>query len=282
MELYTRQTSAFPLSIGTSLALESVFPGRQPAYDTARKIPQVVSLSQYDECWINLETLLRNIEGSVKRPRFMECTPQHVAEILNTEIEIIESLFQVEGAGVCQPVFYVSSFKSLRARRAGKVLFRESATTIQKEYDLKVDKVLKLLNKQTDKIRMLDSDLRSPQKTSALILSHYPYDLTSYEYFRKLDLLESHTGILKERPRWNSKYAPVGKESLEHLPFLEHLLLIFGDRHLIEPQSFKTRTRVLEISVKDKWTPYTRLDKIKTAYREHITHPADLDFISTF
>lgn len=283
MHLYDRTTSAFPVSIGTSLAMESIFlNGPQPSFDPDRKIPNRVDLHRYQEIWFNVETLIRNIAGSVERSRFTECVPKHVLEILNSEIEILESLFQVEGQGTCRPIFYVSSFKSLRAQKKHFVFFRDSETSIQKSYDFKVDQIIKLLNRQTEKVRMLDDEIKPDRRSSALIVTHYPYDLLSHARFERLELLESHTGILKKRPDWNTKYAPMGQESLSHLPFHENLLFIFGDKTLLRPQSFKVRQKVLDMSIQDKWTPYTTLTKIHESFRMHTSHPADLQYLLRF
>jgi len=45
--LASRTVSAFPISIGTSLAFESVFFPRQPSYDPERQIPNRVEVTQY-------------------------------------------------------------------------------------------------------------------------------------------------------------------------------------------------------------------------------------------
>jgi len=282
LELYTRTIGALPLSIGTSMALESIFLRPAPSYDPLRKVPNTVKISNYTEIWINIQTLIRNIAQSVDRIRYMECNSLHVLEILNTEIDIITSLFQNEGSGVCLPIFYYCTYHTLKARHKNRVKFRESTTVIQRSYDLKEEQVLTRLNKSTDSIRVLDSELKPHHRSSALIMTHIPYDLTSYDQFRQLDLLESHTGVLKTRTTWNTKYAAFGQDSLSHLPFLEELLLIFGDKNHLEPQHRKTRQMVYDISLKAKWTPFFRADRVHESYRTFITHPADIQFLMEF
>jgi hypothetical protein len=51
--LSTRTISAFPLSISTSLALESIFTPKLPPYDPNRIIPEHINLIDYQEIWIN-------------------------------------------------------------------------------------------------------------------------------------------------------------------------------------------------------------------------------------
>jgi len=280
VELYSRKMSSIPVSIGTSMALESIFIGTHPPYDPERKIPQKIILSNYQECWFNVETLIRNISSSVERSQYLDCKPQHILEILLGEIEIINSIFQIEGNGICKPVFYFCTYQSLLGRNV--VELRKSTTVIQKSYDLKADTVIKQLNRQSDTIFKFDSDLRGSHRPSILILTHYPYDLTSHGHFRKMDLLESHTGLLKSKHQWNTKYAEFGQLSLRHLPFHREILLIFGDHHQVAPQSRKIRQMVYDISIQYKWSPFTTLERIRESYRSSITHPLDLQYILSF
>ena len=64
--LYTRTISAFPISVGTSLALESLFAPRLETIDPERKFERV-DVTKYSEVWINLSTLFRNIVGAVEK-----------------------------------------------------------------------------------------------------------------------------------------------------------------------------------------------------------------------
>lgn len=281
MQLYDRPKSRLPVSIGTSLALESIFMGSNPPYDPERVIPQKIQLSDYKTMWFNVETLIRNIATSVERSVYFECAIGHVLDILKEEIDIIRSVFAVEGHGICKPEFYVCSYRSFRSEYKGRVEFRESSTDIQKSFDLKATKVMERLIHQDHDVRNLDSTIkpRKPDENSSLILTHYAYDLTNYDHFHKLDLLESHTGVLKSKASWNTKYASYGKESLTHLPFLRNLLMVFGDKNQIHPQKHNVRKTVLDISIKNKWTPYTTLDKVRTSFKNANLHPIDLDFL---
>lgn len=62
-----RTVSAFPLSVGTSLALESVFNGVQEPIDPNRVIPQKVEINNYDAFWINVGTLFRNLYNALNK-----------------------------------------------------------------------------------------------------------------------------------------------------------------------------------------------------------------------
>ncbi len=63
--LLQRTVSGFPLSIGTGLALESILEPVQEVYDPQRVVPEKIKLNKYDAIWFNIDTLVRNIVGSV-------------------------------------------------------------------------------------------------------------------------------------------------------------------------------------------------------------------------
>jgi len=273
MSLFDRTMSSIPVSIGTSLALESIFKGDRPPYDPDRKIPQQVDLKKYDECWVNVDTLLRNIQGSVTSVDWNTSNAKQVLDVLLTEMEIIQSLFQIEGQGTCTPIFYRPQYSRLPHLYGNMVQFRENSTEKGAATALKLKQVRMMLEKQTDQIQSCDPDLKPRHPARALVITHYAWDLLSEKHFRTLDLLESHTGILKGHAQWNTKYAPLGKEDLTHLPFTSGLLILFGDKTLIQPHELKVRRVVHDISVKGRWTPYTTREKICTDIKSNVLDP---------
>jgi len=260
--LHERATSAFPLSIGTSLALESVFPGRQAPYDPERIIPDPVDIRQYQTCWINLTTMFRNLIGAITKEAALKAFPGQIASTLEEEIGVIQSLFQNEGQNVCQVNFYYSTYKNLLRRQVPGLSFRESSTDGQKMYAAKLEDTLRLMEKRTDIFFKFDDAIEPRKRERAFVLTHQPYDLINFKDFDQLDLLESNTGTLKPRSRWNSKYCAMSGQSFVHLPFFRKILLIMGDRVLIKPFPASVRKEVLECSIKRNWTPMTTEAKI--------------------
>ena len=116
-------------------------------------------------------------------------------------------------------------------------------------------------NKQ-DFLHQFDSEFKLNKPEKSLILTHIPYDLLNYTHFNQLDLIESHTGKLKPRNLWYSKYYKFGNEDLNTLPFLRKLLLIFGDSVMIQPMDIRFRRLILDISRNRRWTPLTTESKV--------------------
>lgn len=261
--LYSRAMSAFPLSIGTSLAMESVFQGQQAPYDPDRKIPDQLDVSQYQKCYINIATLFRNLVSAITKETLLSANPEELASILEDEIAVIQGLFQNEGRGVCQPVFYYSTYSKLKSKVVPGLSFRDPSTDQQKHLAAMMANVLRIMEKHTDSIRVYTDAIEADRHEAAFVLTHHPYDLTSYKKFSRLDLLESNTGVVKPRARWSSKYCPMSGQDFSHLPFTRKLLLIFGDKSMIKPMPPSIRKTILETSLKRNWNPATTDEKIK-------------------
>lgn len=261
-----RTTSAFPLSIGTSMAFESLFKGVQPSYDATREIPQMVDYSKYDIIYINLKTLLRNIIGSLSLDDQKAPNTNTLYNTLVNEIEIITNILRTDTNNLLKPLFYYTGYPSLKELSRKKVInLRTSNTEKQKIAEVMEEKILDHVFKLRNVYSIEKStihDLRV-KNLRALIITHIPFDLLGYKRFKQLDLLESHTGKLKHFNQFNSKYFPVPNVNMDKLPFNFFLLAILGDKVMFKPYPMKIREAVMEVSNKKKWTPLTNNIKVK-------------------
>lgn len=255
-----RTISAFPLSIGTSLAFESIFDPRLEPYDPAREIVNRIDIRKYNQVWVNLATLFRNALGAVPSKDTLMVGKHEVRAVLESEMETIQSLLAQEGQGFAKPVFYFPTYEtpSLKVPH-NAITVRKDTTDQQKHHTgLLISAMKSIKADQANDVLWLDHEL-TPAKSGvkALVLSHVPYDLLSWRHFDKLDLLESHTGKLKPRSMWYTKYLPLPKEDLSTLPFQRKLLMIFGDKIIYHPLDIRFRKLLLGISRDCKWTPMT-------------------------
>ena len=260
--LSERAMSSFPLSIGTGLAFESLFSAIQDRYDPSRKIPNHIDVKSYQTCWINLTTLFRNMAASIEKEQFAKCKAAELAAEIETEIEVIQMLFENEGGNQCKPEFYHSTYQQLRRQNTPGLSLREPTTPNQLYYAALLSETLTILEKRSDTYHRFNDAIETKRREHALAITHYPYDLVGFDKFERLDLLESNTGVLKPRSRWNSKYSPMSGKSFDHLPFYRKLLLIFGDKVLIKPTPSSLRSVVLETSIARKWLPTTTIAKV--------------------
>ena len=142
---------------------------------------------------------------------------------------------------------------------------RTDNTIAQKAYtSLELDTITIVLNKHKDRENFLkfSSVLKPKTRVSAIIMTHMAYDLLSYSNFTKLDLLESHTGVLKPKHMWYTKYQS-GKE-LTMMPFYKPLLKIFGDSQTYKPMDIRLRRSIIELAIEKHWTPVTTIAKVKS------------------
>lgn len=276
--VYDRLTSAFPISLPTALALESLFNPRTDRYDPERKVPQHIDVQKYRTIWINVLLLYRNLVAAMDKSTFLTAKADDLANVLDSDMEVITSLFHVEGLGVCEPIFYFCSYEDLR-RVDRRIRLREDVTELQKMFKSKFLQVVQIVRSRRH-IHMLNSDIPGDRKNS-LIMTHVPYDLLSYQFFNRLDLLESNTGKLKTRHEWNTKYYPVIGNDMSRLPFLKMLLLILGDKVLIHPSDIKLRRMVLDVGERRHWVQTTTVDKIKQDLESEIKDPYILQFLKS-
>jgi hypothetical protein len=244
------------------LALESIFEWKQKPYDPERKIPQKININSYDEMWINLLTLFRNILGSLGPGEANRVFAADIASVMSYEIENITQLIKDESGGKVRPVFYASNYRGLE-KHYPNAKIRVDSTPKQKIYTALMQDSLNAfikMQKKSESIVLFDLYLTAKEKKKTLILTNYAIDLLSHSAFSELDLIESHTGILKSRALWNTKMSN-GSE-LARIPFNKCFLQVFGDSQTFSPLDKKLRDEVLEVADKYSWNPLTTRDRI--------------------
>lgn len=261
--LAERTISGFPLSIGTSLAFESIFKPMLVPYDPQREIPNEIKIIEYQQIWINVYTLFRNLAGAIEKQLFISTTPEEFSQTLHQEIDVIRSLLVNEGLNVCQPVFYYASYKSIYTNQHKSVELRKDTTKNQLLNVSKYQDTIKAFNiLYPDELLEIDYKLKPEKPNKALIITHVPYDLLSYKYFKNLFLVESHTGVLKPRELWYTKYYVLPQADMSILPFNRRLLKIFGDHVMFAPMDIRLRREIMTVAIQRKWTNMTTDEKI--------------------
>lgn len=269
-----RTMSGFPISIGTSIALEALFDARQSPYDPEKKIDRI-NVGDYQCIWINIATLMRNLISALPAEQSAKVTENDIIDAILSEIEIITNIFEQEGQGICKPMFFLNDYKMLYTPKFRNVLMRTDNTDSQKLNTKRFLALSNFLLKRSDQI--VHTDGLIPQfkdsGSDCLLLSHSSFDLLSAKNFNKLHLLESHSGALKKPAQWNTKLFPMGSNDMSVLPFSSKMLFIFGDRYLIMPQLIGVRRVVYEIAVKRNWSAATTRDKVEFFLDKDVREP---------
>lgn len=263
-DLSQRTMSAFPISIGTSLALESIDKGPNDPYDKERIIPNTVDTQKYSELWVNLFTLFRNIYQSVSTASRDGIDPVEYKDTLLQEIDIIKDFITRHTAGKLKCVFYASDYADLKSKHP-HARIRQDNTDKQKLYTdtmLKVvGGVFKHFTKEDKSIKHFKLKLEPDKATNVLLLTHYAYDLLSFKNFNTLDMLESHTGILKPKGLWYTKLT--NGSSLVTIPFNQMTLQVFGDSQTFSPLNKEVRQQLIDISTRYEWNSLTSKDRVR-------------------
>lgn len=259
--LHSRTTSGFALSIATGMAMESVFTPRQAVFDPERVAPPRIEIARYNDCWINVQTLIRNIYNACEKDKVNSVKPQDVFEIAEQEIELIKDLFRNEGMDQVKPIFYLNDYQELFKGPKEVFIQREDRTALQRQARHVFLGAASLLYRQYPEIKLCKLDINGGGK-DALMLTHIPADLLSYRRFRTLELLESHTGKVKKQGEWNTKYYSVPDAFMGRLPFCRQLLGLLGDSVLVTPGPIKARKMIMELSKAKNWHPFTTPQKV--------------------
>lgn len=247
--LQERPQSGFPLSIGTSLALETVFEPTQDVFDQTRQIPDKPDPSIYSDYLVNVSTLLRNIVTSIPYQDIRKCSKLDVYSVLMEEVDYMRTLFSMEDKHLH---FYTHTYAYPNQTYPDKL---RKATTEQQLFLFSlIEYCVKRFNKEESPITF-SKDVSLSPTSSTLILTHVPWDLLSHGRFRRLDLLESHTGVIKTRKSWNTKYFKLKDKDMSFLPFMEYLLTTFGCNTMFKPSAMQERINLYENLLKKKVHP---------------------------
>lgn len=277
LPLTERIMSGFPLSVGTSQAFETLFDAVQKPYDPERKLPDRPSLTSFQSCYVNLDTLFRNLVGALDKQQFQNATPAALLATIEEEIDVITQLFQAS-ANYCLPIFYHSTYEDLRDKisryHSDMVKLRVANTDNQRLYEDTRAKVINHLNRRSDKILKIKGALTPDRYESSIVMSHIPYDLVKYSKFNDIVLLESNTGMVKTRAEWYTKFYKHPSATLENIPFNEKTLQIFGDRVLIAPMKISIRDTVIGVAAQRRWTSLTTQEKMDLDISLSVRDPA--------
>lgn len=253
--LLERTKGQYPLSIATSLAIESLM-------NVHPEIKHDVEpYGQMSRIWINMRTLHRNILGACPNDLVSQIEPRAVADVLMEEVDQLREIFQNGGRPVDVQFYYCNyrdiekqyPYAQIRYDRTEKQ--KAHTTALIAAMEKFIEKVKPYQNKDNPLVRLFEKGIIShyPEKAHTVFLTHLPIDLVNASDFGEAHLIESHTGAYKPRAQWYSKFYD-GKE-LPMIPFNAVFLQIFGDKEMFSPLDKKARLSVIDMAKKYNWTP---------------------------
>lgn len=251
-----REMGQLPVSIGTSLALESVT-GILPEHETDDP-----DIHKFDSLWVNVRTLFRNIVASIPSDQKVMLSPEDIVETIKQEMSAIEELVNKITFSKVKVHFYVTTLKSF-LRTFSKSIPKYPKTERQKFHAALEKVALDYFIDNFDafeNLRVFDVKVEAKGGKS-LIMTHQPIDLLSRYEFKQLILLESHTGALKGPSLWSTKLT--GGKNLIRIPFNKLTLQVFGDGEMFSTFPIKIKRELLRIAEEENWTVNTTTEKMR-------------------
>lgn len=211
-------------------------------YDATREYTKV-KLESYDKHIYNIYTIIRNILGSYSDINPIEfITTSQFPTILQNEIKTIASLY---GSTNCKPLIFYPNYEDLyKAYNKNKknietVTFKQHMAV--RDFLKKYDKDVGIDVCNDKKSYKFPKELVSAK---TLVTTHIGLDLFNHGDFK---LLESHTGALKSRIEFPTKYRKYGQHDMSQYPWMEVLYFLLGDHVFVKTADLRTKNKVLAI-----------------------------------
>lgn len=253
-----REKGATPMSIGTSLAVESLcgfgeFPNDKP------------HINNINELWVNLRTVFRNFYTAINKYERESAVPEDFIDFFVEDLNVLKSTIEAKSNGYARVVFYFCEYKGLKREFPHAKL--KVLTTDKQILDQKLeDALLRYFVKNEElcgefDIRIYDTVFKDKGGV-ACILTHHATDLLNRKRFTKLWLLESHTGAIKGPEKWYTKLT--GGSKLTRIPFNRLTVQVIGDNNIaFSAMGRNVKAALLEMAESNRWNTVTTLDKVR-------------------
>lgn len=284
MTASVRAFGHFPVSIGTSLALEGLYALERPVgpsestFNDQQRQRMLENNKRHlrngrhiDAVWVNLETLVRNVMEAYARGDNPTVT-QYVNDVFE-DIDFLQRTVNEQSNHTHTLVIYLEDADE-RKWVFPQAQWRKPSTKLQLEKQYQLDMILRIvvstLQGDNQPLRIVkrfprQSGSQATLQQTVVLMTHLPHQLFWSRDFKHLLLLESHTGMLKDRSQWSSKLKGVsGKDGIPFNPFT---LQVLGDNHLFAGESRVVQRELRALADKLHWTAITGRERMVSDLR---------------
>ena len=244
-------------SVGTHLALEAIFSKSiETKFDNEREIKRV-NIDDYKYHIWNIYTIVRNVIHAIpNKDKVAVIGDKNFGKLLAREVGNIASIYLFETE--CTPLLFFPDYGYIyKGMNMNK---KDGFTKVYEEHMMVKDVLTKFKKSGILKSTNDGKGYKLPMLEGRILMTtNLAVDLCNRTRF---DLLESHTGALKKKYEFNSKYHTIGENKLENIPFMEKLLYILGDKTIIKPMNITIRRSLVEVANAGKWTSRTTYEKV--------------------
>lgn len=262
-----RTTEGIGVSISTALALSRFFKDR--IKDDERDL-MFININDYPNIIFNSHTLIRNIvnayDGDVRKDILTNNIDSDIIDVLLDELHVITTALENFKT---QPVLFLPDYTPIKQH----ILKDYVKTTKLTQNDLHFElshRITQKISNMSLPIPTISKGFKLPyNRDRFLLLTHMTLDLLNIKHNPQMELLESHTGRIKTKDQFNTKYRKINKIDLDHLPFDEIIIYIMGDNTFIRPMPLTIRRETLTTSIKYNWTKFTTHRKVMINLRKN-------------
>lgn len=254
------------ISIGTSIAVDALNPNNVLLPDENAASHAITRVM------FNITTLIRNYFASMTKEQYQVTDANEAYQDLVQEIERVEQSVKAipkktelvwywQDARLLEMEFPNVEFKTPTTDRQIEEAKRWNVLTEALYEYLSGQRVPQAVTVQT---LVYENDAhvfydigREPKREleTVGIITHEPHHLLWESKYKKLFLVESHTGSIKSTATFYTKLATLKKG--ERMPFNKVSLVMFGDNVHFKPVGIKIRRELLEIAERKKWSLVT-------------------------
>lgn len=253
----------YAVSIGTSLAFETLF-GINDLIPPTNPLP----FTRYGYVIINVRTLIRNIYGAVAKELKTEYPAPKYLEKTMEELLTIPAILENQSGGRLEPIFFIPTYRGLSKEFPHAILKQSGKKAYGRQHQEAIEQycIAQLTSKSVaGELPIHIADIRLPEVDKpSVIVTHQPIDLLSYLTDKTVDLIESHTGVIKDRNKW---YTKLNGKGLERIPFAKWSLQFFGDGKIFTGYPPKYRSAIISFAEANKWNQTTTPDLIRMQLR---------------
>lgn len=232
-----RTKGTVPVSVGTALALEA--------------LPSA-PMHRYHSFLINLRTIVRNARQAYDQ--YVPTSSELYQAAKEDIIGLAEFISEMKLKTDLDIKFYYPSYKGLpslfplaKLKGMGKEGTKDRELAVLDK--TVIDKLLPEFGKNINQVNCVIPEFAG----QALILTNHPVDLVTTNSYARLNLLESHTGAIKNYTLFYTKLT--GSEKLTNIPMNKLTIQIFGDNSInFYSQSIGVKNEVKQLADVAHWS----------------------------
>lgn len=264
MSTYIRALGDYPLSVGTSRALEGLFNKEAPLRNQRLSI-------KVTKLWVNLETIVRNAIEAYPSDNILTLPLDDVIDSVFEDIEALQDVVINESDTRVGLVVYLEDDQE-RLWVYPHAQWRVATTERQKRIALLNSLAVRQISTTMKEQKMpLNIIKRRPPVSHDMVamLTHHTHNLFWERCFGYLLLLESYTGVLKDTNQWSGKLK--GIDDKDQIPFNAFTLQVLGDSALFSGESRVIQRELKALAKTANWSKVTTREKIVYDIKKHGT-----------